>query len=888
MLNEDQWLDTAQALHAEIAKQVVKAPPPLKLRPLSALEVNASLEEEFDLSDVDDLEYAEDIQVPTAECMPMPDDSPYYDSNGRVKYNPSMWGDPLDHVIFRFTDAYTVDRVLMNKRFRKVYRARRVTDDKPVVIICVADLISEHVRGGIPREIRLMKALEGVNHIAQLLEWCPIDPFHYVMVVEYHPNCDLVTSTYGDVYTIRMVMKQLLTAVASIHKRRISHRDLSMQNVLWDASRRHLVVIDLESGSFFHPNGYYHRTGHDGYDAPEKIQVLDMMSHLSSRHPRVSRRVAGYTEAADMYSVGIIFWMLLQSETEPPTPSVVQKWIRSAHSQQKQSRYLEVDLVLRLLRRDPAERITAADALNHEFFRRDYPKQTFRSVKRLLRVAERESEKRKIIQRELWADDVSSSESSGDSSSSSAISVKRKSDKTREVTKGAPKGKARSGRDAKRTSPRRTRRSPAAPTMREKGVSTARSKLSDGKGSSAQGTKSREATPQEATSREVTSLDTKRQASKTKPATPAPAREVSRSDASNSSASESDRSESEESEESPSNPSETSGSEEEAPKVTDRSSRPDGDAEAESEDVSEEESEASADNETSARVGVSGLDSGVVRPQVGTGISEEKMGTIPVDSQAYQRLDQQTQRALQAIVGAGDLGRAMELLFGQSHPIGLYDEDVTYDSEEESVKEEEEVRDRNSLVSAHHDHGLVGPVISTLAPWSELKEEKAATVVSDAVEITTVLSSEPVAEIPSDAEVAEVKTPAPLDGVVDLLTTPQTAVPMISVPIPAGEVKDGSNQTSENLGSQSPVVISLLPTKDRAATVHRRGESVYVLDGSGVLPQLERWNPFQSMPDYTAAREPVNMMEPHAPASASGSRKRSLDEDRSGKRARRA
>jgi serine/threonine protein kinase len=235
-----------------------------------------------------------------------------------------------------------------------------------------------------------MKALEGLKHFAQLVAWYPLDPHHYVMVITHHANCDLITATHTDNYVIRKVMKQLLVGVSQLHELKISHRDLSTQNVLWDADQQELHIIDLESASFFHRYGFFHRTGHEGYDAPEKLDIMDRMGGLSSRHPRLSRKYMGYTEAADMYSVGVIFWMMLQQERDPPSPNTLQKWTRNALSQGKHKKYPELDLALQLLRRDPQHRITAQKALDHPFFQLEYPKIFYAQVQKSLRTLRRE------------------------------------------------------------------------------------------------------------------------------------------------------------------------------------------------------------------------------------------------------------------------------------------------------------------------------------------------------------------------------------------------------------------------------------------------------------------------------------------------------------------
>lgn len=46
-----------------------------------------------------------------------------------------MWPHTIDAVIFRLANEVKVVRFIMNKPERKVYLARRVKDDKPVIVV---------------------------------------------------------------------------------------------------------------------------------------------------------------------------------------------------------------------------------------------------------------------------------------------------------------------------------------------------------------------------------------------------------------------------------------------------------------------------------------------------------------------------------------------------------------------------------------------------------------------------------------------------------------------------------------------------------------------------------------------------------------------------------
>jgi len=157
---------------------------------------------------------------------------------------------------------------------------------------------------------------------------------------------------------------QMLLAVAYLHAHNICHRDLKLENFLYESrSSNHLKLIDFgfakirtAGTKLKKPCGSLH------YVAPEVL-------------------AQSYTEQADMWSLGVISHMLLTgSPVFRGSDSDIMRLIRKGRKQLS-SRFGKLsesaqDFVQSLLVIDPAERLTAQGALEHPFVASQSSRQT--------------------------------------------------------------------------------------------------------------------------------------------------------------------------------------------------------------------------------------------------------------------------------------------------------------------------------------------------------------------------------------------------------------------------------------------------------------------------------------------------------------------------------
>jgi len=280
------------------------------------------------------------------------------------------WPGFLDRVIFQFAEEFTITSCMMNKQERKVYTAFREEDDKPVVIIVAEDLDPKRKVKQVPREVRIMKKLRGHPNVGNILGWCSVDEKHYALVMDFYMNCDVITCSQGNLFLVSKIMKSILTGLAHIHHCKITHRDLAKDNILWNPVKEEAVIIDFDTSCFYRPQGYFRDVGRDKYDAPEKTAVIEIRRKLwesSRKKPKPKRRLKAYNEKADVYSLGVLFWMLINNRHHSPSPYKLKRWIKKVKERRKAKKYPELDLLVKMLSFNPDRRISPADALNHPF-----------------------------------------------------------------------------------------------------------------------------------------------------------------------------------------------------------------------------------------------------------------------------------------------------------------------------------------------------------------------------------------------------------------------------------------------------------------------------------------------------------------------------------------
>lgn len=169
------------------------------------------------------------------------------------------------------------------------------------------------------------------------------------------------TGRYSE-YKAASTTRQILRALGYMHSRCIAHRDLKMENLLYENAGENsmLKLIDFGLAWAWNPDKptMLRSCGSPEYVAPEVLQQT------------------GYTTQCDLWSLGVItFILLVGSAPFPPTPGQLQRIRAGAINWGGEERWTgvspdAVDFVRRLLAVDASARLTAHQAIFHPWLLR--------------------------------------------------------------------------------------------------------------------------------------------------------------------------------------------------------------------------------------------------------------------------------------------------------------------------------------------------------------------------------------------------------------------------------------------------------------------------------------------------------------------------------------
>lgn len=214
-----------------------------------------------------------------------------------------------------------------------------------------------------PNVIKLYEYLEDDKNLYLILEYCSGGE----LFDRLHAQRD---ARYSEIEAAKLIFR-MVAAVSYLHHLGISHRDLKLENFIFESNEPDaaLKLIDFGLAGKYATRGGIHRmqslVGTPYYIAPEILNQPEIGSD-------------GYTCAVDCWSLGVISYMLLSG-----TPPFKGKRDREVLQAVRRGKYtlsgpnwdgrvsdLAKDFIRRLLVYNPAKRMTAEMALSHPWLQK--------------------------------------------------------------------------------------------------------------------------------------------------------------------------------------------------------------------------------------------------------------------------------------------------------------------------------------------------------------------------------------------------------------------------------------------------------------------------------------------------------------------------------------
>lgn len=246
--------------------------------------------------------------------------------------------------------------------FSKVYKGFDTeTDDIIAIKIIEKSRLKPELVERLHAEIKLIPQLQH-PHIVELLDFME-DPKRFYLVFEYCAGGDLAHLLQAGRIKedrAREYMQQMIDALRYIKARNIIHRDLKPHNIMLSADRKTIKITDFNFARELYDNDLAQTLcGSPLYMAPEIIERED------------------YSVKSDLWSVGIILYELVYGKS-PYWDSInildLVKKIKERNINYPQIVSAEcINLMKKLLQRDPKKRITWEELFMHEWLQFDEP-----------------------------------------------------------------------------------------------------------------------------------------------------------------------------------------------------------------------------------------------------------------------------------------------------------------------------------------------------------------------------------------------------------------------------------------------------------------------------------------------------------------------------------
>ena len=264
-----------------------------------------------------------------------------------------------------FSSHYKILSFLGEGSYGKVFKAREISTGRVIAVKKMSIGDSQSKYNKIIKEINLLKSLDHPN-IVKYYDFFQEEEYIYLMM-EYLEGCTLKQYIKNNENisedNARIIIKQLLTALSYLHYTcDICHRDVKPENIMFKEKNdiNHLKLLDFGlSLDSFESKKHLENCGTLVYMAPELLNNIK------------------YTKGVDVWSVGIILYMLLMKGKNPfynkgDSRETIIKNIRSNNvifscdnDNLNQISKMGKDLINKLLKKNPLYRYTIRSALEH-------------------------------------------------------------------------------------------------------------------------------------------------------------------------------------------------------------------------------------------------------------------------------------------------------------------------------------------------------------------------------------------------------------------------------------------------------------------------------------------------------------------------------------------
>ncbi|OCL08042.1 meiosis-specific serine/threonine-protein kinase mek1 [Glonium stellatum] len=285
-------------------------------------------------------------------------------------------------------NKYNVVGMLGKGAFATVYQLATALDGEP---LAAKELEKRRfMKNGqldqrLDNEMRIMKELRHPN-IVQYIDYHDVDRYLYI-IMEYVPCGDLqgyLSKGNLPEHAAKRMARQILSCLAYLHKKKITHRDIKPDNILIACEDPFTVKLsDFGLSKVVKNNETFLKTfcGTLLYCAPEVFPHYD--AHIAAQGTKRRRGTAqkssfhSYSQSVDVWSFAAVLWFALcgsppfEGVSDPTGKGMFNKIMETSLDVTPLKRVNVsddcIDLLLKMLNIDPTSRPTEQQCLRHKW-----------------------------------------------------------------------------------------------------------------------------------------------------------------------------------------------------------------------------------------------------------------------------------------------------------------------------------------------------------------------------------------------------------------------------------------------------------------------------------------------------------------------------------------
>ena len=165
------------------------------------------------------------------------------------------------------------------------------------------DMVNDSQMDQLKREIEILKVLDHKNIINAYESFSMPSVHRFLIVMELCTGGDMYARMPHTEQLVASVMRQVMSAVDYMHAKNIIHRDIKMENIVWESHNVNnwsIRMIDFGLSKWF----------------PPKDRVFTQrVGSLYSMSPETMKGI--YTTQADLWSIGVCAYIMLSNGNKP-------------------------------------------------------------------------------------------------------------------------------------------------------------------------------------------------------------------------------------------------------------------------------------------------------------------------------------------------------------------------------------------------------------------------------------------------------------------------------------------------------------------------------------------------------------------------------------------